>query len=80
MVFERLSEQKALKRHPELQEAYETMRKASSYFMSKMPGKIEAQKTAIQSAKDHIQLRLNAGEISGFSQDLDQIKPSARGA
>jgi len=80
VAFERMTEQKALKMDPELQEAFKTMRMAADYFILKIPGKPEAQEVAIQSVKDHVQLRLNSGEVSGFSQDCEQGELSARGA
>lgn len=74
VAFEQMSEQGALKEHPELQEAYKTMHTAAAYFASKMPGKPEAQEAGIESVMNHVQNRLNAGETADFSRGREQEK------
>jgi cell filamentation protein len=68
VAFEQMSEQEALKAHPELQEAYKTMHTAAAYFASKMPGKPNAQEAGIQLVMNHVQNCLNAGETTDFHQ------------
>lgn len=75
VAFERMAEADAIQVHPELKEAYKTLRAASAYFESKMPGKPEAQDRAIQSVVGHVQELLNQGETKGFSQGREAEKP-----
>jgi cell filamentation protein len=74
VAFEQLSEQEALKKHPDLEEAYKTMRTAANYFAAKMPGNPDAQEAGIQSVMNHVQSRLNAGETSNFSKGREPAK------
>src|SRR6218665_23082 len=68
VAFEQMTEREAVKEHPELQEAYKTLHSAAACFESKMPGKPEAQDAGIDSVMNHIQNRLNAGEMTDFSR------------
>ena len=70
-AFERLPEDDAVKQYPDLSEAYKTLRKASAYFEEKLPGKPEAQQHAMKVVFDHIQKRLNAGEVRVFSPNKE---------
>ena len=74
VAFERMTEADALQAHPELKEAYKTLKAASTYFESKMPGKPEAQDGAIQSVVGHVQELLDKGETKGFSQGREAAK------
>jgi cell filamentation protein len=68
VAFEQMAESKALKAHPELDEAYKTMHKAATYFELKMPDIADARAAGIQSVLKHVQSRLNIGETGNFSQ------------
>lgn len=70
-AFERLPEDEAVKQYPELNEAYKTLHKASTYFEEKLPGKAEAQQQAVKTVLDHVQKRLNEGEVREFSANRD---------
>lgn len=66
VAFERFAEKDALKVHPELAGAYETLREANKLVEKKYPYSAEAQKTGNEAARAHIQTALNKGEKSDF--------------
>lgn len=74
IAFEQRSEREAVKAHPELQEAYQTMQTATKYFAEKWPGKLDAQEVGIQGVMSHIQARLDAGETSNFNRGREQSR------
>lgn len=67
VAFERRSEEEAVKAFPELREAYKTLNAAAAYFTSKMPGQLDAQDRALRAVENHIQERLDKGDVKGFS-------------
>lgn len=66
VAFERLPETEALQEHPDLALAYKTLRAASDYLASKMPGDPESQQQALKAVTDKIQDGLNKGETNDF--------------
>jgi cell filamentation protein len=72
VAFEKSAEVDALKEYPNLEEAFKTMRSASQYFETKIPGDATAQQNALQTVRKHVQDRLNEGETSGFRPSSSQ--------
>lgn len=66
LAFEKLQEAEAIQAYPELKDAYETLHAASKYFEEKLPGKFEAQQQVLKTVFDHVQKRLNEGEVREF--------------
>ena len=67
MSFERLPKDEALRSHPELGTAYETLRAAETYFANKLPADSTAQRNALALVAKHIQTQLNAGEVKDLA-------------
>jgi len=65
-AFERLSEQDALKEYPELKPAYETLRQAIDYSITKFPGKADARQQFQENIRGVILDLLDAGETKDF--------------
>ena len=72
VAFERLPEADAMKAHPELAEAYKTVRTAKAFFSVELKGDTEAQHKALATVTRHIQDRLNQGETHDFRADREK--------
>lgn len=66
IAFERLSEADALRKHPDLNEAFKTMRSAAKYFEAKLPGNDAVQHEALQAVRKQLQTMLDQGETKNF--------------
>ncbi|MDQ1919325.1 Fic family protein [Massilia pseudoviolaceinigra] len=72
----RADEAEVLKKHPELKEAFRTVRSAADYFEAKIPGDAKGQQEALQQVRKQVVDRLNKGETSGFGASPDQPQKS----
>ncbi|MDQ1829252.1 Fic family protein [Massilia scottii] len=72
----RADEAEVLKKHPELKEAFRTVRGAADYFESKIPGDTKGQQDALQQVRKQVVERLNKGETSGFGASPIQPQKS----
>jgi cell filamentation protein len=72
VAFERLPEAIAIERHPDLTEAFKTLRMAEQYFEKKMPDDAGAQSQALLAVRTHVQDKLNQGETKDFRQEASQ--------
>jgi len=68
VAFEQIGEKEALQAHPELKTAYKTLHAAAHYFEMKIPGNVVAQRQSLQQVRQHVQTRLDQGEIQDFRQ------------
>lgn len=68
IAFEQMPEACAIELHPELREAFRTMRTAAQYFGTKMPDDAAAQRNALLAVRRHVQSRLDQGETKDFRQ------------
>lgn len=68
IAFEQMPEACAIELHPELREAFRTMRMAAQYFETKMPDDAAAQRNALLAVRRHVQSRLDQGETKDFRQ------------
>lgn len=68
--FEQRPQDEALRAHPDLTEAFETLRAAQQYFKTKLVHDTRAQHDALQSVRTHVQQRLDAGQTRGFRASL----------
>jgi cell filamentation protein len=64
--FEKVTEQRAIKAYPELEQAFKTLHAASEYFAAKLPGNAKAQAEAMKQTRQYIQGKLDAGAVSDF--------------
>jgi cell filamentation protein len=74
IAFEQLPADQALKAHPELADAFKTLRQADKYFEEKLPGNAEAKKRAVGEIAQRVQQQLNQGEISNFAASREAPK------
>jgi cell filamentation protein len=78
IAFERLPEVDALARHPDLAEAFQTVRAAAEYFAAKVPD-ADAQRKALLAVRMHVQEKLNQGETRNFRRpDTDRSKSQSQ--
>jgi cell filamentation protein len=68
VAFAELSEIEALGLHPELGEAYATLRAAASYFAVKLSHDSQMQRQALESVASHVLAMLDEGETTGFAK------------
>ncbi|MFT0701330.1 Fic family protein [Citrobacter meridianamericanus] len=68
IAFEQMPEADAIELHPELREAFKTMRTAAQYFEAKMPDDAAAQRNALLAVRTHVQAKLDQGETKDFRQ------------
>jgi cell filamentation protein len=66
VAFEKMPEAQAIKRHPDLAEAFKTIHTAEQYFKKKIPGDVEQQKSAVLIVRKHVQEKLDHGETKDF--------------
>ncbi|GHU37385.1 hypothetical protein AGMMS50256_35260 [Betaproteobacteria bacterium] len=84
--FEKLPEDQALRKHPELAQAFNTLHKAESYFVEKIPTDATKQQQAVSAVRISIQASLNEGETRSFqpsrekSQAKQQLKETPKDA
>ncbi|KER02600.1 Fic family protein [Photorhabdus temperata] len=68
IAFEQSAEAEALRAHPELGEAFKTLRTAAQYFETKIPNE-DGRNRALATARAHVQGKLDAGETRNFRDD-----------
>jgi cell filamentation protein len=66
IAFERMPEDEALAKHPDLAEAYRSLHTAAQYFEQRMPGDAAARRAALSTVRAHVQEKLNQGETRDF--------------
>jgi cell filamentation protein len=66
LAFEQQPEKQALAAHPELADAYRSLRLAGRLFDAKLPGDGKAQGDAMRNVRQSFQEKLNAGETTNF--------------
>jgi cell filamentation protein len=81
IAFERLPEDKALAQHPDLAEAFGTMRAAAQYFAAKVSNDA-GMRQALSTVRAHVQEKLDQGETHDFrhptGKSSAQKNPGAR--
>ncbi len=77
IAFERATEEAALKKHPELGTAYETLRKAVDYSTTKFPTNRDERQRFQENVRSAILQRLDAGETTDF-KNKDQTATRTR--
>lgn len=68
IAFEQLPETEAVVQHPDLGEAFKTLRTATQYFETKMPDDAAAQRNVLLAVRKHVQTKLDQGETKDFRQ------------
>jgi cell filamentation protein len=68
IAFEKLPENLALQKHPELAETFKTLHRAERYFGEKFSGET-ARQQAMSAVKACVQARLDEGNTRGFKLD-----------
>lgn len=68
IAFEQNAEAEALRAHPELDEAFKTLRTAAEYFETKIPNE-DGRSKALATVRAHVQGKLDAGETRNFRDD-----------
>lgn len=68
IAFEQSAEAEALRAHPELDEAFKTLRTAAQYFDTKIQS-ADGRSRAVSAVRAHVQGKLDAGETHDFRDD-----------
>jgi cell filamentation protein len=77
VAFERLTEIKALEKHPELQPIYDDQRSLRETLLAKYPAQPERRAEAIASFRETVLKQLDAGNIIRARQpENDKVSPS----
>jgi len=72
-AFRQETPEKALQKFPELAPALKIIDTAARYFETKMPGDANAQRQALAQVRQHVQTKLDQGEIQDFRRS-DQVQ------
>jgi hypothetical protein len=67
-MFETRPESVALREHPELIHAYNTVRAATTFFQNKFPMSRLDVDAGIRAVVEHVQTQLNAGNVTNFGR------------